>query len=116
MTKKRFRSRLRMRRQSQMCVTVRSRNTAGTESLVYEDIDATHTQKGAMEVNAEFGVVVANVVDIFWFEPLSTTGMLPIIQEKHLVYNQDGVKHEIIQVIDQGGEGGRLAVITERKR
>lgn len=105
-----------MRRQSQMCVTIKSRDSAGVETSVYDDLDATHTQKGAIEVNAEYGVVISNVADIFWFTPLKSTDALPIIREKHLVYTEDGTRHEIIQVVDQGGEGGRLAVITERKR
>lgn len=116
MTRKRYRSRLHRRRQSAQCVNIKSRDSANVESFVYSNLECTHTQKGAMEVNAEFGVVVTNVVDIYWFQPLDTTGALPVIEEKHLVYTEDNVRHEIIQVVDQGGEGNRLAVICERKR
>jgi len=116
MTRKRYQSRLRQRRQSQQCVTIKSRDSSGTESDVYVNLDCTHTQKGATEINAEFGVVVSSVMDVFWFEPMLTTGKLPVIREKHLVYDLNNVRHEIIQVVDQGGEGNRLAVLTERKR
>lgn len=116
MSRKRYRSRLRQRRQSQMCVTIKARDSAEAESNVYSNLWCTHTQKGALEVNAEFGVVVSNVVDIFWFEPMDTTEALPAILEKHLVYDENNVRHEIVQVVNQGGEGNRLAVITERKR
>lgn len=105
-----------MRRHSSQCTTIKNRDGAGVETVAHSDLVATHTQKGAIEVNAEFGVVVANVADIFWYEPLQTTGLLPAITENQLVYDENNVRHEIIQVVDQGGEGGRLAVITERKR
>lgn len=116
MTRKRYWSRLRRRRQSAQCTTIKSRDSSGTETNVYTNLMATHTQKSSLEVNAEFGVVVANVADIFWYEPLISTGALPTITENHLVYDESNVRHEIVQSVNQGGEGGRLAVITERKR
>lgn len=106
-------SRLRERRQT-MTVTVYSRNSANTESAVYASVTVTHTQQSANELVAEFGNIVADVVDIFWFEKIS--GTFPTITEKHLIRDASNVRYEIIATVNQGGESNRLKVITTRVR
>lgn len=107
-------SRLR-RRRVQVTVDVSSRNSASVETVIYDDIIATHTQKSSDEVLTEFGNIIAEVTDVFYFEKLVSTGALPVILEKHVI-TSSGVKYEVFAVVDQGGEGNRLAVATNRVR
>lgn len=99
----------------QVTLDVLSRNSAGSETTVYDDIIATHSQSITDEILVEFGNVVTQVTDIFKFERLVSTGLLPVILEKHII-RTGGVKYEIIGVVDQGGEGNRLFVVTKRVR
>lgn len=107
-------SRLR-RRRVQVTVDVFSRNSASVETVVYDGIIATHTQKSSDEILSEFGNVIAEVIDVFYFEKIASTGALPVILEKHII-RTGGVKYEVFAVVDQGGEGNRLAVATNRVR
>lgn len=108
-------SRLRERRQ-QVTVTVYSRNSAGTESAVsgLSSVVVTRTQQSANELVGEFGNIIADVVDIFWFEKIS--GTFPTITEKHLIRDASSTRYEIIATVNQGGESNRLKVITTRVR
>lgn len=108
-------SRLYERRQK-MTITVYSRNSAGTESAVsgLSSVSVTHTQQSARELIAEFGNIVTDVVDIFWFGKIS--GTLPTITEKHLIRDASSTRYEIIGVVNQGGESNRLKIITTRVR
>lgn len=108
-------SRLRERR-VQVTVDVLSRNSASAETTAYGNIVSTHTQRSADEILSEFGNVVTEVVDVFYFERLRTTGALPVILEKHVIRDIDGAKYEAFAVVNQGGEGNRLAVATNRVR
>lgn len=107
-------SRLRERR-VEVTVDVSRRNSASVETVIYNDIICTHTQRSANEVLTEFGNIVTEVADVFYFERMVSTGALPAILEKHVIANA-GVKYEVFAVVDQGGEGNRLAVATNRDR
>jgi hypothetical protein len=56
------------------------------------------------------------VLDVFWFERVVSTGLLPAIEEKNVLKDSGNVRYEAIEVSDEGGQGNRLKVITRRLR
>ena len=85
-------------------------NVTGLTSLT-----PTYEQRNAFEEATDAGGT-ANVVDIFFFERLTTTNLLPAIREQHVVVDSDSVRYEVFEVSDEGGQGNRLKVSTRRLR
>lgn len=114
-----FGSRLQVRR-VQKTVSVKERTlTAGkhVESDVsgLTGLTPTHEQRNALEENTDAGGIV-NVVDVFFFERLTTTDILPAIREQHVLVDGDSVRYEVIEISDEGGQGNRLKVTCRRAR
>ena len=114
-----FGSRLQIRRvQKTVDVKVRSlasgqhseANVSGLTSLT-----PTYEQRNALEENTDAGGIV-NIVDVFFFERLTATNVLPAIREKHVLVDSSSVRYEVIEVSDEGGQGNRLKVTCRRAR
>lgn len=112
-------SRLQIRRpQKTVDVKVKTRsggqyteaNVAGLTSLT-----PTYEQRNAIEEHTDAGGTV-NVVDVFFFERLTTTNILPTIREQHVIVDSDDVRYEVFEVSDEGGGGDRLKVTCRRLR
>lgn len=111
-----IKSRLRDRRVTKT-ITVKVKTFASgqhTEATLYSGLIATYEQRQSVEVSGEAGGMVV-VTDVFFFEPV-TTGTLPAIEEKHVLIDSGSVRYEVVSVVDQGGGGNRLEVITRRLR
>lgn len=112
-----FGSRLQVRRvQKTVSVAVKTL-TAGkhVESNAYTGLTPTHEQMSASELSSDIGLTVP-VVDVFWFERLTATNALPVIEEKHILTDSGSQDYEVIEVSNEGGQGNRLKVITRRLR
>jgi hypothetical protein len=75
----------------------------------------TYEQRNAMEEHTDAGGLT-NVVDVFFFERLLTTNILPAIREQHVIVDSDGVIYEVFEISDEGGGGNRLKVTCRRLR
>lgn len=115
-----FGSRLQIRR-PQKTVNVKVKTLGGggkyTEANVagLTNLTATFEQRNAMEEHTDAGGTV-NIVDVFFFERLTTTGILPAIREQHVIVDSDSVRYEVFEVSDEGGGGDRLKVSCRRLR
>ena len=115
-----FGSRLQIRR-PQKTVGVKAKTLGGggqyTEANVggLTNLTPTWEQRNAMEEHTDAGGLT-NVVDVFWFERLLTTNILPAIREQHVIVDSDDVRYEVFEVSDEGGGGNRLKVTCRRLR
>jgi hypothetical protein len=114
-----FGSRLQVRR-VQKTVDVKEKTlTSGqyVETTVtgLDSLTPTHEQRSAIEEHVEAGALV-NIVDVFFFERLIATGILPAIREKHVLVDSSSVRYEVIEISDEGGQGNRLKVTSRRAR
>jgi hypothetical protein len=120
MTVTTFGSRLHVRRvQKTVDVKVKTRQGNGqyTEANVagLTNLTPTYEQRNAMEEHTDSGGLT-NIVDVFFFERLLTTGILPAIREQHVIVDDDDVRYEVFEVSNEGGQGGRLMVKSRRLR
>jgi hypothetical protein len=114
-----FGSRLQVRR-PQKTVNVKVKTLASgkyTEANVtgLTSLTPTYEQRNAIEENTDAGGLV-NILDVFFFERLTTTNILPAIREQHILVDGDSVRYEVVEVSDEGGQGNRLKVSTRRLR
>lgn len=112
-------SRLQIRR-PQKTVDVKAKSPSGgqyTEANVIglTGLTPTYEQRNAQEEHTDAGGLT-NVVDVFWFERLLTTNVLPTIREQHVIVDSDDVRYEVFEVSDEGGGGNRLKVTCRRLR
>lgn len=114
-----FGSRLQIRRvQKTVDVKVKTRasgqyteaNVSGLTSLT-----PTYEQRNAMEEHTDAGGL-ASIVDVFFFERLIATNVLPAIREQHVLVDGDSVRYEVFEISDEGGQGNRLKVSCRRLR
>ena len=85
-------------------------NVSGLTSLT-----PTYEQRSAVVEGVDAGALV-NIVDLFFFERLTTTNILPAIREKHVLVDGGSVRYEVIEISDEGGQGNRLKVTCRRAR
>lgn len=85
-------------------------NVSGLTSLT-----PTYEQRSAMEEHTDAGGNV-NVLDVFFFERLTTTNVLPAIREQHVLVDSSSARYEVLEVSDEGGGGNRLKVTCRRLR
>lgn len=114
-----FGSRLQVRR-VQKTIDVKVKTLASgkyTEANVMglTSLTPTFEQRNAMEENTDAGGLV-NILDVFFFERLVTTNILPAIREQHILVDSDSVRYEVIEVSNEGGQGNRLKVSCRRIR
>lgn len=114
-----FGSRLQVRR-TQKTVSVKEKTlTSGkyVESNVsgLTGLTPTYEQRNAVEEGIDAGGTV-NVLDVFFFERLVATNVLPAVREQHVLVDGDSVRYEVIEISDEGGQGNRLKVTTRRLR
>lgn len=112
-------SRLQVRR-TQKTVSVKVKTLASgkyTEANVtgLTGLTPTYEQRNAAEEHTDAGGTV-NVVDVFFFERLTTTNVLPAIREQHVIVDSSSVRYEVMEVSDEGGQGNRLKVTCRRLR
>lgn len=112
-------SRLQIRR-PQKTVDVKVKSPSGgkyTEANVVglTNLTPTYEQRNAQEEHTDAGGLT-NVVDVFWFERLLTTNILPVIREQHVIVDNDDVRYEVFEVSNEGGGGDRLKVTCRRLR
>lgn len=114
-----FGSRLHVRRpQKTVDAKVKTRtNGQYTEANVsgLTGLTPTFEQRNAIEEHTDAGGAV-NILDVFFFERLVTTNILPAIREQHVLVDGDNVRYEVIEVSDEGGAGNRLKVTCRRLR
>jgi hypothetical protein len=79
----------------------------------YSGLKATRTQKVVREREGVLADYTSQVVDVFYIS--RQNGELPGISEEHLI-RFEGVDRKIITVVDQGGRGQTLEVITEQAK
>lgn len=108
-----IKSRLRQR-QTVKTVDVVTRSYASgvySDSYVYRNLNARYEQQQLTDLADDWGKST-EVVDVFWFEELST-GLLPVIEPKHFIL--DGTtRYEVITTTNQAGGGSRLKVTCRR--
>jgi hypothetical protein len=114
-----FGSRLQVRR-VQKTVDVKIKTLSGgqfTEDNVVglTSLTPTFEQRNADEEATDAGGLV-NILDIFFFERLTTTNLLPDIREKHVLVDTDDVRYEVVEISNEGGQGNRLKVSCRRLR
>ncbi len=114
-----FGSRLQVRRTSKT-VDVKIKTLANgqfTEANIIglTSLTPTFEQRNAMEESTDAGGLT-NILDIFFFERLLATNILPAIREQHVLVDSDSVRYEVIEVSDEGGQGNRLKVSCRRLR
>ena len=114
-----FGSRLQIRR-PQKTIDVRIKTLASgqyTEADVTSltSLTPTFEQRNAMEESTDAGGLV-NILDIFFFERLTATNILPAIREQHILLDSSSVRYEVMEVSDEGGQGNRLKVSCRRLR
>ena len=114
-----FGSRLQVRR-TQKTVSVKVKTLASgkyTEANVtgLTSLTPTYEQRNANEEHTDAGGL-ANVVDVFFFERLIATNVLPAIREQHVIVDSASVRYEVFEVSDEGGQGDRLKVTCRRLR
>ena len=112
-------SRLQIRR-PQKTVDVKIKSKSGgqfTEANVsgLTNLKPTYEQRNAQEEHTDAGGLT-NVVDVFFFERLLTTDILPAIREQHVIVDSDDVRYEVFEASDEGGGGNRLKVTCRRLR
>ncbi len=112
-------SRLQIRR-PQKTVDVKIKSKSGgqfTEANVsgLTNLTPTYEQRNAQEEHTDVGGLT-NVVDVFFFERLLATDILPAIREQHVIVDSDDVRYEVFEVSDEGGGGNRLKVTCRRLR
>ncbi len=112
-------SRLQIRR-PQKTVNVKIKSRSGgkyTEANVIglTNLTPTYEQRNAIEEHTDAGGLVP-VVDVFWFERLLTTNVLPAIREQHVIVDSDDVRYEVFEVSNEGGGGNRLKATCRRLR
>lgn len=115
-----FGSRLQVRRvQKTVDVKVKTKQANGqyTEANVtgLTNLTPTYEQRNALEEHTDSGGLT-NVVDVFFFERLVTTGILPAIREQHVIVDSAGVRYEVFEVSNEAGQGNRLMVKSRRLR
>lgn len=108
-----FGSRLHIRRPKKT-VDVKVKSPSGgqyTEANVagLTNLTPTYEQRNAQEEHTDAGGLV-NIVIVFFFERLITTGILPAIREEHVISDSDSNRYEIFEVSDEGGAGNLLKV------
>jgi hypothetical protein len=113
-------SRLQIRRpQKTVNVKIKTKQGNGqyTEANVtgLTNLTPTYEQRNAIEEHTDAGGLVP-VVDVFFFEQLITTGVLPAIREQHVIVDSDDVRYEVFEVSNEGGGGNRLKVTSRRLR
>jgi hypothetical protein len=114
-----FGSRLQVRR-VQKTVDVKEKTRSGgqyaeTNVAGLTNLTPTYEQRNAQEEHTDAGGMT-NVVDVFFFERLTTTGILPAIREQHVMVDSDDVRFEVFEASDEGGQGNRLKVTCRRLR
>lgn len=114
-----FGSRLQVRR-VQKTVDVILKTLSGrqyTEATVsgLTSLTPTFEQRNAVEENTDAGGLV-NILDVFFFERLIATNVLPSIREQHILLDSNSVRYEVVEVSDEGGQGNRLKVSCRRLR
>ena len=114
-----FGSRLQVRR-AQKTVSVKVKTRASgkfTEANVtgLTGLTPTFEQRNAFEEHTDAGGTV-NILDVFFFERLVATSILPAIREQHVIVDGDNVRYEVLEVSDEGGQGNRLKVSCRRLR
>ncbi len=114
-----FGSRLQVRR-PQKTVSVKVKTLASgkyTEANVagLTGLTPTFEQRNAFEEHTDAGGTV-NILDVFFFERLVATNILPAIREQHVIVDGDSVRYEVIEVSNEGGQGNRLKVSCRRLR
>ena len=114
-------SRLQIRRvQKTVDIKVKTR-TSGSAQFTEANVSGltsltpTFEQRTATEEQVDAGALV-NIVDVFFFEKLTATDVLPAIREKHVIVDGSSVRYEVIEVSDEGGQGNRLKVTSRRLR
>ena len=112
-------SRLQIRR-PQKTVDAKAKSPSGgqyTEANVagLTNLTPTYEQRNAQEEHTDAGGLT-NVVDVFWFERLLTTNILPAIREQHVIVDSDNVRYEVFEVSNEGGGGDRLKATCRRLR
>lgn len=86
------------------------------KKTLYAGLKATRTQKVVREQEGVLADYTSQVVDVFYISRQAVTdGELPEISEEHLIKFQ-GLERKIITVVDQGGRGQTLEVITEQPK
>ena len=114
-----FGSRLQVRRpQKTVDVKVKSRSGGQyTEANVtgLTGLTPTFEQRNAFEEHTDAGGTV-NILDVFFFERLVATNILPAVRELHVLVDSDSVRYEVIEISDEGGGGNRLKASCRRLR
>lgn len=115
-----FGSRLQIRRpQKTVNVLVKTRQASGqyteTNVIGLTNLTPTYEQRNAMEEHTDAGGTV-NIVDVFFFERLVTTGLLPEVREQHVLLDSDNVRYEVMEISSEGGGGNRLMTKCRRLR
>ena len=118
-----FGSKLQVRRiQKTVDVLVKTKTPSQaifTEAAVagLTSLTPTFEQRTATEEQVDAGALV-NIVDVFFFERLVSTGILPAIREKHVIVDSADatIRYEVLEISDEGGQGNRLKVTTRRLR
>jgi hypothetical protein len=114
-----FGSRLQVRRpQKTVDVKIKTLSAgqyAESNVLGLTNLTPTHEQRNAIEEHTDAGGLVP-VVDVFFFERLLTTRVLPAIREQHVIVDSDDVRYEVFEVSDEGGGGNRLKATCRRLR
>jgi hypothetical protein len=106
-------SKLRQRR-NKKTVSVISKDETGAKTNEYTGLTPTFEDRNIQEEISGVGLV-ASVMTVFFFEPLSSTGSLPVISEE--MYLSDGTnEYQITQAIDMAGNDDRLKIETMRIR
>lgn len=106
-------SRLRQRRVTKSVSVVTRSYSSGSysDTTVYNLLSAAYEQQQSTDYSDEWGKST-QILDVFWFEPLSS-GSLPAIEPKHFI-TEGSNRYEVIEVVDQGGQGHRLKVVCRR--
>jgi hypothetical protein len=116
-----FGSRLQVRRVQKTVDVLVKTKTGGsaqfTEAIVtgLTGLTPTFEQRNAIEEHTDAGGI-ANIVDVFFFERLVSTGVLPAVREQHVIVDSDSVRYEVFEVSDEGGQGNRLKASCRRSR
>ena len=113
-----LKSSLRLIRQSFTVDVIETDIVSGleVESVFLSDLMGTHQQESRSEDNTSVGAIV-NTTDTWIFERNPATGLLPPITEKHILditSVNSGVRYDVKAIDDQGGEGNRLFVLTNK--
>lgn len=83
------------------------------KKTLYSGLKATRSQKVVREKEGVLADYTSQVVDVFYISRQG--GELPGISEEHVI-KFEGLERKIITVVDQGGRGQTLEVITEQPK